>query len=218
MNRERLEKQLADEMEGRMQPYRAWQAAVASTKGRVRGGVQAIGPDIRRRPGGWRATIEGPRGTRDLSPQAGRHRIARSSHRRRLRRRVQALGERHSPVSHRVARPRRASSVGTVGALPGGRVVHPAGEVGALSVETRRAGGLQHLSALGRARPSLGLYWAFTGDCEHPCRGHRCPQPWGGPHRREASDREASLLFSRGLNLTHGRRQPHKGVLRTAPG
>jgi hypothetical protein len=45
MNRERLEKQLADEMEGRMQPYRAWQAAVASTKGRVPGGVQAFGPD-----------------------------------------------------------------------------------------------------------------------------------------------------------------------------
>jgi hypothetical protein len=45
MNRERLEKQLADETEGRMQPYRAWQAATASTTGRVPGGVQAFRPD-----------------------------------------------------------------------------------------------------------------------------------------------------------------------------
>jgi hypothetical protein len=45
MNRERLEKQLADEMEGRLQPYRAWQHAVASGKGRVPGGVQAFGPE-----------------------------------------------------------------------------------------------------------------------------------------------------------------------------
>ena len=45
MNRERLEKQLADKMEGRMQPYREWQKAMASTKGRVPGGVQAFGPD-----------------------------------------------------------------------------------------------------------------------------------------------------------------------------
>jgi hypothetical protein len=45
MNRERLEKQLADEIEGRLQPYSAWQHAVASTKVRVPGGVQAFGPD-----------------------------------------------------------------------------------------------------------------------------------------------------------------------------
>jgi hypothetical protein len=45
MNRERLEKQLADEMEGRMQPYRAWQYATASSKGRVPGGVRAGRPD-----------------------------------------------------------------------------------------------------------------------------------------------------------------------------
>jgi hypothetical protein len=45
MNCERLEKQLADEMEGRMQPYRAWQREVASSKGLVPGGVQAFGPD-----------------------------------------------------------------------------------------------------------------------------------------------------------------------------
>jgi hypothetical protein len=28
-----------------MQPYRAWQGATASTKGRVPGGVRAFGPD-----------------------------------------------------------------------------------------------------------------------------------------------------------------------------
>jgi hypothetical protein len=39
------ERQLDAEHEGRLQPYRAWQAAVASTKGRVPGGVQAFGPD-----------------------------------------------------------------------------------------------------------------------------------------------------------------------------
>jgi hypothetical protein len=45
MSRERLEKQLADETEGRMQPYWAWLYATASSQGRVRGGVQAFGPD-----------------------------------------------------------------------------------------------------------------------------------------------------------------------------
>jgi hypothetical protein len=47
MNLERLEKQLADELEARLHPYRAWQFATASTKGRVPGGVQAFGPDDR---------------------------------------------------------------------------------------------------------------------------------------------------------------------------
>jgi hypothetical protein len=45
MNRERIDKQLDEEREGRMQPYRAWQYAVASGKGKVHGGVQAFGPD-----------------------------------------------------------------------------------------------------------------------------------------------------------------------------
>ena len=44
MNRERLEKQLADEMEGRMQPYRTWQNAIAADEWRISGGVQVSAP------------------------------------------------------------------------------------------------------------------------------------------------------------------------------
>jgi hypothetical protein len=44
MNHENTERQLAAELEGRLQPYRAWQYAVASEKGKVPGGVQAFGP------------------------------------------------------------------------------------------------------------------------------------------------------------------------------
>ena len=45
MTRENIERQLADELEGCMQPYRAWQYATAHSKGLVPGGVQAFGPD-----------------------------------------------------------------------------------------------------------------------------------------------------------------------------
>ena len=45
VERQRREQQMADEHEGRMQPVRAYEDAIASEKGKVAGGVQAFGPD-----------------------------------------------------------------------------------------------------------------------------------------------------------------------------
>jgi hypothetical protein len=45
VERQRREQQMADEHEGRMQPVRAYEAALASEKGKVHGGVQVFGPD-----------------------------------------------------------------------------------------------------------------------------------------------------------------------------
>jgi hypothetical protein len=44
MNRENIERQLADELEGRMQPYRARQAAAAADERRIPGGLQVSAP------------------------------------------------------------------------------------------------------------------------------------------------------------------------------
>jgi hypothetical protein len=191
-----------------MQPYRAWQAAVASTKGRVPGGVQASGRTTRRRAGVCRATSEGPRGTRDRSTQAGRRRVARSSHRRRLRRRVPALGERHGPVSDRVARP-APPAVGPHGrGSPRWRLCTSCRKSGS---PLRRDAASARVAALERigARttftgPLLGLYWAFTGLLQAiasiPVEGIAAPNR-GGPS-------QAGGFRPRGLSPFLARPQP----------
>jgi hypothetical protein len=81
-NRKAMDEQMDREHQGRMWPSKAFELAEKQAARKVRG-VQTFGPDDPTPSWGEGATTnEGLRGTRRRSPQAGRRRVARPSHRR----------------------------------------------------------------------------------------------------------------------------------------